>query len=186
MAETKQTIAATTDAIVTSQRTDPAIKVLIALAAAILVLLILAVTFTGGFFAGSYNGRKAATAAGIGKVQGMMGRQQNQQNGRGNLQQRMQQMGDGLARGEVTDVASDYVVVDDIRTGDKVTVKVTNDTTILKAGQTATLADISKGETIAAIGTLSGNTLTAKVIRIGAGGMRGGQGGMMGPGGPGF
>ncbi len=184
MAETNKTALAV-------QRTDPAIKVLIALAAAILALLILAVTFTGGFFAGSYTGRKAVSpTAALGRGQGMMGQQFDRQDGRGNNQKRLQQMGGGMARGEVTDVTSDSVVVDDVKTGDKITVEVTSDTTIIKAGQAATLADISKGEIIAAIGTLSGDTLTAKVIKIGAGGMgggmRGGQGGMMGPGGPGF
>ncbi|MCL4540287.1 MAG: hypothetical protein M1378_11950 [Bacteroidetes bacterium] len=170
MAETKQVTAVTIK--------DPAIKVLIGLVAAVVTLLILAVTFTGGYFAGSRTGKpgKGAANGAIGRRQGMMGQRFNKQ-GRQQLKNRLNKLGGGFARGEVTDVADGSLTVK--RAGDDKSIKVviSGDTKIVKQGQTASLADIKQGDTIVAAGKLAGDTLQAKIVRIGAG-----AGPMMGPG----
>jgi len=170
MAETKQVAAVKTK--------DPAIKVLIGLAAAIFTLLILAVTFTGGYFAGSRTGKLAKGAANgaLGRRQGMMGQRSDQQ-GRQQLKNKLDKLGGGFARGQVTDVADGSLTVK--RAGDDKSIKVviSSDTKIVRQGQAASLADIKQGDTVMAAGKLTGDTLQAKIVRIGAG-----AGPMMGPG----
>src|SRR5215471_17303362 len=97
--------------------------------------------------------------------------------------------------GKVTAVHSDSITVSPASGGDAVTVKISDNTRIMKERQPAKLADIKQDETVFVRGKLTGNTMDAVIVGVmspemaqrmqegrgfGGGGMQGG-----GPGGPG-
>src|SRR5436305_834778 len=68
--------------------------------------------------------------------------------------------------GKVTAVAADSVTIAPITGGDPVTVKVNDNTRILKERQPAKLSDVKVDETIAARGSLNGKTMDAMVLFV--------------------
>jgi len=88
------------------------------------------------------------------------------------------------AVGTVATVGTDTFTLK-TKDGTVVTVNVTSSTTYRDRGVTSpTLANVTVGETVAAFGTDTSNTVSATSVDIGAPGGPGGPGGPAGPGGP--
>lgn len=151
------------------------IKVLIAVGAVILALLLIGTTFAGAFYLGRVTtGRQAALnrAYGPGMMQGF----DRQGQGRGQGMGRSGQRGGGLrdelreagtvVRGEVKSISGNDLVVTSVD-GTDVKVTVASGAEIRERGATATVKDIKVGDGIMAAGALKGDTLTAEVVRIG-------------------
>lgn len=73
--------------------------------------------------------------------------------------------GEGIA-GKVTAISKDSVTITPMRGGDPVTIKVGDDTRVMKERQPAKLSDIKVGDTVMARGQLAGNVLQAQMLGV--------------------
>lgn len=145
------------------------IKGLIGIGAAILFILILAVTFVAGFYLG-WSSRVLGTiekAAFRGFGPGPLGERGAGPGPKGEpgLRERIKELGGTVIRGKVISISGNTLTIQP-RDGKEVKVVLAKDAVIERGREPATVSEIKVGDPVVAVGKLTDDTLKAKALRI--------------------